>query len=260
MTIGNSLLFEFDVDEKSSRLTFLEHVVLRVSVELGGASRLYSYIDYITIESGGNQTLLKQLTQHRDVRRGDVTITLQSPFGTVSHLLPHRPQDFINNIGFEQWPLMSVHHWAESPQGRWIVNISHVSHRDSPAHTNGYALVTGLELELFGTLQRPQAVDNIPKRCSELCEDRGKCGGVGANMCDRCQFLRHASTLKCVDSCLSSEQAYEGYCIPSKHSTPPNNFNSEISSVPDGGTMFLSQGLSAVMILAYLSVFIINCH
>lgn len=50
-------------------------------------------------------------------KRGDLRLTLYSPSGTESVLLPPRPQDF-NQNGFHKWPFLSVQTWGEDPRGK----------------------------------------------------------------------------------------------------------------------------------------------
>lgn len=52
--------------------------------------------------------------------RGDLTIILTSPTGTVSLLHPApRPE----NSDFDLWKLVTVKHWGESPTGVWKLSI-----------------------------------------------------------------------------------------------------------------------------------------
>jgi subtilisin-like proprotein convertase family protein len=53
-------------------------------------------------------------------RRGQLEITLTSPFGTVSHLAEPRPLDKGANYF---WSFMSTHHWGEMAAGDWKVRI-----------------------------------------------------------------------------------------------------------------------------------------
>lgn len=185
--------------------------MLTVSLEMGGASQRYSYSDYVSLSMGGNRNRLDMVTQHGDVRRGDVTISLMSPHGSISQLLPRRPRDFINAEGFHMWPFMSVRHWGESPVGVWLVNISYTPQ----SHVRGYVFLSSLKLSLYGTLQRPEAVLAIPKSCDEQCS--GACGGKGPFMCDVCKSVRNAATLECKDSCSEGEQLQGKYCISSNN-------------------------------------------
>lgn len=53
-------------------------------------------------------------------RRGDVVITLESPSGMISDLLP-RSND--SSADFSYWRLRSVAHWGENPNGIWKIRI-----------------------------------------------------------------------------------------------------------------------------------------
>ena len=55
-------------------------------------------------------------------RRGDLTIKLISPRGTVAILLPQRSRDF-SGSGFTDWEFMSTHTWGEDPKGTWTLKI-----------------------------------------------------------------------------------------------------------------------------------------
>lgn len=78
-------------------------------------------------------------------RRGEFTILLKSPSGTVAKLLAPRPLD--NSISgfanFRTWPLMSTHTWGENPQGAWRLVIRNDGDRT--------AFVGGWKLILYGT-------------------------------------------------------------------------------------------------------------
>ncbi|KAM9352880.1 neuroendocrine convertase 1-like [Symphorus nematophorus] len=52
--------------------------------------------------------------------RGDLSISLESPAGTVSLLLDTRPND-ASTAGLKNWTLMTVHSWGEQPQGIWTL-------------------------------------------------------------------------------------------------------------------------------------------
>ncbi len=75
--------------------------------------------------------------------RGDILIDLISPSGTVSHLLPYRRYDFVNNEGFTNWPFMSVQHWGEDPTGPWNLTLSFNA-------TTGFVSVSNIKLKLYG--------------------------------------------------------------------------------------------------------------
>ena len=59
--------------------------------------------------------------KHR--RRGDLSITIKSPQGTVSPLLSTRRYDDSSD-GLKDWLFMSVHFWGENPQGEWQITVA----------------------------------------------------------------------------------------------------------------------------------------
>ncbi|XP_040901298.1 proprotein convertase subtilisin/kexin type 4-like [Toxotes jaculatrix] len=59
----------------------------------------------------------------RAVCRGDLSISLESPGGTVSLLLDTRPLD-ASTAGLKNWTLMTVHSWGEQPRGLWTLQVS----------------------------------------------------------------------------------------------------------------------------------------
>ncbi len=56
------------------------------------------------------------------VCRGDLSINLESPAGTVSLLLDTRPND-ASTAGLTNWTLMTVHSWGEQPRGLWTIQV-----------------------------------------------------------------------------------------------------------------------------------------
>lgn len=226
VTAGHSQYVLFNVDVSKCTLTYLEHVVLSVSLEVGGATQRYRYSDYFNL----GKTELNELIRRGNVRRGDVSISLVSPYGTVSHLLPKRPKDFVNAEGFRNWPFMSVRHWGESPEGEWLVNISYTPY----THSRGYVILTSSELKLYGTVHPAEAVLTIPHQCDQQCQ--GACGGQGPFLCDVCKSVRNAATLECIDSCSENSRLQGNYCIPPSrnysHTIPVTIFTpAEMSSV-----------------------------
>jgi len=131
-------------------------------------------------------------------QRKGISIKLTSAMGTTSILLSHRRLDS-HFDGFHQWPFMTVHSWGEDPRGSWTFTIE----------TNSGTRVSldALQLVLYGTLQVPVAVQNIPSECHAQCN--GGCAKAGARYCDTCRNVRMASTLECVDSC--PEGTYTNY-------------------------------------------------
>ena len=196
----------FTVSSSSSRgISFLEHVVVTMSLRVRGYTRSYNYSDltdalaYIT-----TYAQLYRWLEDSHPRRGDIKILLTSPHGTTSTLLPYRNYDFINVEGYSSWPFMSVHHWGENPVGRWTLTISFKS-------SSGYVSVSGVHMTLFGTTTTPQAVANIPSVCDSECVRY--CSGTGPDHCDACRHLRVAATLQCVTSCPRGTTLHKRYCL-----------------------------------------------
>ncbi|KAG7154866.1 Neuroendocrine convertase 1-like [Homarus americanus] len=81
-------------------------------------------------------------------RRGALTISLVSPQGTQATLLTERKAD-TSKKGFNKWPFMSVHTWAEDPSGVWTLTF----YDNTDGEENG--TIEDLELILYGTKERP---------------------------------------------------------------------------------------------------------
>ncbi len=201
-----SLTLYFTVSSSSSRgISFLEHIVVTMSLRVRGYTRSYSYSDFVDALS--YITTYQQLyswLEDRHPRRGDIKILLTSPQGTTSTLLPYRNYDFINAEGYSSWPFMSVHHWGENPVGRWTLTIYFKS-------SSGYVSVSGVDMTLYGTTTMPQTVANIPSVCNSACARY--CSGTGPDHCDACRNLRIAVTLQCVTSCPHGTTLHNKYCL-----------------------------------------------
>ncbi|XP_038159645.1 proprotein convertase subtilisin/kexin type 4-like [Cyprinodon tularosa] len=86
----------------------------------------------INIESDACQGTANEVNtlEHVQVRvsltapcRGDLSISLESPGGTVSLLLDTRPNDD-SAAGLKNWTLMTLHCWGEQPRGLWTLKVS----------------------------------------------------------------------------------------------------------------------------------------
>ena len=128
----------FTVNSYSTNIRFLEHVVLNMSLTLENYGTEYYYDDL----AYHNYDMYDFLTESHP-RRGDIQVELTSPHGTKSVLLPYRKFDFVNYVGYSNWPFMSVHHWGESPLGTWKLKVSFKS-------SSGYVTVRVNGLELYG--------------------------------------------------------------------------------------------------------------
>ncbi|XP_035986198.1 proprotein convertase subtilisin/kexin type 5-like [Fundulus heteroclitus] len=85
----------------------------------------------INIESDGCQGRANEINtlEHVQVRvritaacRGDLSISLESPGGTVSLLLDTRPYD-ASTAGLKNWTMMTVHCWGEQARGLWTLKV-----------------------------------------------------------------------------------------------------------------------------------------
>ncbi|KAG7499791.1 proprotein convertase subtilisin/kexin type 5-like [Solea senegalensis] len=150
-------------------------------------------------------------------RRGDLSITLTSPSGTVSQLLANRPLDD-STEGFQNWELMTTHCWGERSAGKWVLKI-----KDTPSQQRDNAELGRLKewsLVIYGTAEQPYSVHRQRARsaeklsksdlteeysgpCDPECSDDG-CEGPGPQQCVTCShfFLKFKnSTRVCVPEC-----------------------------------------------------------
>ncbi|KAI6182606.1 CRE-BLI-4 protein [Aphelenchoides bicaudatus] len=97
-------------------------------------------------------------------KRGDLKLTLYSPSGTESVLLPPRPQDF-NQNGFHKWPFLSVQTWGEDPRGTWILTVESVTNNLSLS-----GMVSDWTLLLYGTSEPAQPTD--PRHSAEPLQSK----------------------------------------------------------------------------------------
>ncbi|VDK43806.1 unnamed protein product [Anisakis simplex] len=96
---------------------------------LTGNFRLNFSLEVSGCESGTPVLYLEHvqvLVTVRFGKRGDLKMTLFSPRGTASVLLPPRPQDYSTN-GLHKWPFLSVQMWGEDPRGVWTLMVESVS-------------------------------------------------------------------------------------------------------------------------------------
>lgn len=87
---------------------------LKVSIAATGCSKNDHHVKYLE-----HVQVVITLTF---TRRGDLSIKLISPSGTVAILLPQRREDY-SGSGFTDWEFMSTHTWGEDPKGTWTLEI-----------------------------------------------------------------------------------------------------------------------------------------
>ncbi|GMR53989.1 hypothetical protein PMAYCL1PPCAC_24184 [Pristionchus mayeri] len=125
---------------------------------LTGRFQLNFTLEVNGCETGTPVLYLEHVQVHSTVRygkRGDLKLTLFSPAGTKSVLLPPRPQDF-NVNGFHKWPFLSVQMWGEDPRGTWVLMVESVTTNPSLAGTfHDWTLL------LYGTADPAHPSDKI---------------------------------------------------------------------------------------------------
>ncbi|PIC52234.1 hypothetical protein B9Z55_002422 [Caenorhabditis nigoni] len=123
-----------------------------------GRFQLNFTLDVNGCETGTPVIYLEHVQVHATVRylkRGDLKLTLFSPSGTRSVLLPPRPQDF-NANGFHKWPFLSVQQWGEDPRGTWLLMVESVTTNPAAAGTfHDWTLL------LYGTADPAQPGDPV---------------------------------------------------------------------------------------------------
>ncbi|XP_061589572.1 LOW QUALITY PROTEIN: proprotein convertase subtilisin/kexin type 5 [Cololabis saira] len=150
-------------------------------------------------------------------RRGDLSITLTSPSGTVSQLLANRPLD--NSAeGFQNWEFMTTHCWGERAAGEWTLKI-----KDAPSQkrdSTDLGILTKWSLVIYGTSDPPYPVHRQRVRsadilmdsdvteeydgpCDPECTEDG-CEGPGPQQCVTCLhfFIKFKNNSRlCVSEC-----------------------------------------------------------
>ncbi|XP_069747210.1 PC3-like endoprotease variant B isoform X2 [Narcine bancroftii] len=110
------------------------------------------------------------------VCRGDLSISLTSPYGTTSELLAVRLIDN-SKFGLRHWTMMSVHSWGEDPEGEWNLTITDHFMSTVGCGRNVKDLTSGLinkfGLTLWGTYQdiRQEIKDDVRKLRDEDDEE-----------------------------------------------------------------------------------------
>ncbi|KAM8869957.1 neuroendocrine convertase 1-like isoform 4-T5 [Spinachia spinachia] len=99
------------------------------------------------------------------VCRGDLSISLESPAGTVSLLLDTRPND-ASKAGLKNWALMTVHCWGEQPRGLWTLQVTDhkgtVMSCSRPSDEQASGAVLSATLILYGTYRPHRAAHDGP--------------------------------------------------------------------------------------------------
>ena len=210
---NTSLQTVFSIERNQTDIRSLEHVVVQLSLAIENYTTARSLAQYHIMQSllgtHFDQSDINSILQHSGAKRGGIEISIVSPSGTESLLLPRRERDFVNT-GSLSWSFMSVLHWGEDPTGEWQLAVGFTS-------TEGRVRVSGLNVTLYGISQT--SLESVSDNCSSVC--RGRCSGYGASYCDKCLGYRDSQNLECSTHCnLTTHEVQGRYCIPRPaHST-----------------------------------------
>uniref|UniRef100_A0A915B182 P/Homo B domain-containing protein n=1 Tax=Parascaris univalens TaxID=6257 RepID=A0A915B182_PARUN len=135
--------YEYKLEKPSPR-PLTGNFRMNFSLEVGGceSGTPVLYLEHVQV-----------LATIRFGKRGDLKLTLFSPRGTTSVLLPPRPQDY-NANGFHKWPFLSVQMWGEDPRGTWTLMVESVS-----VNKNIGGTFHDWSLLLYGTADPAQPTD-----------------------------------------------------------------------------------------------------
>lgn len=204
-----------DESHHYTNMTFLEHVVVKMTLTLAFSdSPIYTYDEYYSSIYAYGDYEQVDILSHTSARRGDISVSLKSPQGTVSELLPNREHDFINTDGYTDWEFMSVHYWGENPLGVWELLVSYKSNV-------GVVNVSDVSVKLYGTETIPHSVKyQCTDMCNYQCSFRNN-----IEICDTCKDKRDSDTLNCLAECPENYEEISGYCINPNSSLHEDNSN-----------------------------------
>ncbi|XP_065675933.1 furin-like protease kpc-1 [Hydra vulgaris] len=128
-------------------------------------------------------------------QRGQLSISLTSPHGTVSKILQKRPRDN-SEEGFKNWAFLTVFHWGESPKGKWKLSINDQT-------KEGFTLVSWY-MTFYGTcdnkISDPFKIQiNESEICDKICK-KG-CPEVFFDSCELCEQYCDCTIGRCVKQC-----------------------------------------------------------
>ena len=112
---------------QTTNLQFLEHVVITASLSVRGYFTEYTSQDFYEelYELGTDEVdEIYPWMENAHPRRGDIKITLTSPQGTESVLLPYRNYDFVNEEGYAACSQLNAKHRMEDPVSEFTGGIT----------------------------------------------------------------------------------------------------------------------------------------
>ena len=215
----DSLAGKGDVSPQYTNISFLEHVVVRMTLALTFSNiPSFGYDMYYS-----DDYELEDVLSHEFARRGDISVSLRSPQGTISQLLPYRERDFINTNSYRNWEFMSVHYWGENPLGTWELLVSYKS-------KVGAVRVSDVSVNIYGTRTTPLSVVQS-SQCTNKCNYR--CSFSNAvEICDSCLNKRDSESLKCLAECPANYNEISGYCMNPNSSGSIDKANSNLALIP----------------------------
>ena len=233
-----------------SDVAVLEHIVVVATMGIENQDRIYTPNDLYQAKEEDRESIIF----HTSARRGDIEITLTSPHQTKSTILPHRPRDFVNSIGFNEWPFMSVHFWGENPTGEWSLSIGFKSE-------TGCVHLKNVKVMYYGTRTKPQSINTVPKTCSKECAKTTGCASSSPEDCDACNSYRDPVSLTCLPICPNSTIARNGYCIDQQNhfaysysiSIHPTSSSSMKTSLYSTGTLTTYETSTEITALAAMA-------
>ncbi|XP_065927111.1 furin-like protease kpc-1 isoform X2 [Magallana gigas] len=98
-------------------------------------------------------------------RRGDFTLILESPSGTVSYLMTPRPEDSDNTHNVSEkvnWTFTSVHFWGENLQGKWNLSLKYEPEDSLNTHDVSATLISW-RLHFYGITKDNAKTPDIQK-------------------------------------------------------------------------------------------------
>ena len=123
-------------------------LVVKLNMDGCGRDKMIRYLEHVVV-----------VVSLSHPSRGNVELTLVSPSGTESKLLPYRSRDK-STVGFVWWQFMTVHHWGENPNGIWSFIVRERSRKCRRRRTQFSPRVIPCQLESlslrwYGTAEIP---------------------------------------------------------------------------------------------------------
>lgn len=175
-------------------------------------------------------------------KRGELSINLTSPSGTVHELLKPRHKDY-SGKGFDSWPFMTVFSWGENPRGIWTLHVKNQGLYVS--------YLSKWSLRMYGTCEqaKPQITQYEHRICNQSC--RKGCPTKFSDACNNCSYLYcHCGTGQCTAFCEEDDEVNEA----ARHCVPPVMENT--NDTDDSATGELSTFVKWLIIFSLLAILV----